>query len=185
MLGLPLKSCYIFKDILQALIDADVLKLRPEQKKVSANMTSFLQFGVQAPTPAGVVSIHKRELRVLNIDPPLVGEGSHTCSYASGRNYVVHPDLMESQQWTTVTNKKSKGKAKASPCNVVCASSRETETDVPSLTDSEEETIVLATELNVLLVVETRSGQSYFKKYDEMVTNLPKITPELTKQSTK
>jgi len=32
-------SCYVFKDILQALIDAEVLKLRPEQKKVTANMT--------------------------------------------------------------------------------------------------------------------------------------------------
>ena len=55
----------------------------------------------------------------------------------------VHPDLMDGQQWTTVTSRKSKGKAKATSCNVVCASSREAETDVPSLTDSEEETIVL------------------------------------------
>jgi len=44
MLGHPTKSCYIFKDVLQALIDAVVLKLRPEQKKVMTNMTS-LQFG--------------------------------------------------------------------------------------------------------------------------------------------
>ena len=35
MLGHPTKSCYIFKDIIQALIDAEVLKLHPEQKKVS------------------------------------------------------------------------------------------------------------------------------------------------------
>ena len=42
MLGHPTKSCYVFKDILPALIDAEVLKLRPEQKKVTANMTSFL-----------------------------------------------------------------------------------------------------------------------------------------------
>ena len=40
MLGHPTKSYYVFKDILQALIDAKVLKLRPEQKKVTANMTS-------------------------------------------------------------------------------------------------------------------------------------------------
>ena len=64
----------------------------------------------------------------------------------------VHPDLVEGQQWTTVTNRKSKGKEKASPCNVVCASSREVETDVPLLTDSEEQTIVLAVEPNVLVV---------------------------------
>ena len=71
------------------------------------------------------------------------------------------------------------------PCNVVCASSREAETDVSSLTDSEEETIVLATELNAPLVAETRSGQSYLKKYDKLVANLPKPTPEPTKPSTK
>ena len=43
----------------------------------------------------------------------------------------VYPDLVEGQQWTTVTNRKSKGKAKASLCNVVCASSQKVETDVP------------------------------------------------------
>jgi len=30
MLGHPTKNCYIFKDVLQALIGAEVLKLRPE-----------------------------------------------------------------------------------------------------------------------------------------------------------
>ena len=30
ILGHPTKSCYIFKDILQALIDAEVLKLHPK-----------------------------------------------------------------------------------------------------------------------------------------------------------
>jgi len=50
MLGYPTKSCYNFKDILKALIDVEVLKLCPEQKKVTANMTSFLQFGNQPPT---------------------------------------------------------------------------------------------------------------------------------------
>ena len=44
--------------------------------------------------------------------------------------------------------------------------------------------IVLATELNALLVAQTRSGQSYLKKYDELATNPPKPTPEPTKPST-
>ena len=92
---------------------------------------------------------------------------------------------MEGQQWTTVTNRKSKGKAKASPCNVVCASSRKAETDVPFLTDSEEETIVLAAELNKPVVAETRSGRSYLKKYDKMMANPPKPTTDLAKPSTK
>ena len=69
MLRHPTKSCYIFKDILQALIDVKVLKLRSEQKKVMANMISFLQFGNQPPTPVGVVPILKEELRMINTDP--------------------------------------------------------------------------------------------------------------------
>ena len=64
----------------------------------------------------------------------------------------VHPDLMEGQQWTIVTNRKSKGKTKASPCNVVCASFKEAEIDIASLTDSEEETIVLTAEPNTSLI---------------------------------
>ena len=43
------QSCYIFKDILQVLIDTEVLKLHPEQKKVTTNMTYFLQLRVQPP----------------------------------------------------------------------------------------------------------------------------------------
>jgi len=70
----------------------------------------------------------------------------------------VHSDLVEGQQWTTITNRKSKGKVKASSCNVVCASSWEAETDVLLLTDSEEGTIVLAAELNKPIVTETCSG---------------------------
>ena len=43
----PTKNCYIFKDVLQALINAELLKLHLEQKKVTANMTatSPIQFG--------------------------------------------------------------------------------------------------------------------------------------------
>ena len=80
---------------------------------------------------------------------------------------------------------KVKGKAKVSACNMVCASSREAETDVPSLTNSEEETIILVAELNELLVAETHSGQSYLKKYDEMVASPLKPTAESTKPSAK
>ena len=62
MVGHPTKSYFIFKDVLQALIDAEVLKLRPEQKKVTANTVS-LQFGTGLPlVPAGVVPIPKGEL---------------------------------------------------------------------------------------------------------------------------
>ena len=77
------------------------------------------------------------------------------------------------------------GQSKSFTCNMVCASFREVKIDVPSLSDSEEETIILAAEPNAPLVAGTRSGQSYLKKYNKMVANLPKPTPEPTKQSTK
>jgi len=163
-----------------------VLKLRQKQKKVTANMMAFLQFGGQPPTPVGVVPIPKGELRVLNIDPHHQQEkGLVPVPTPQGEIMWVHPDLVEGQQWIAVTNRKSKGKAKSSPCNVVCAFCWEAETDVPSLTDSEEEIIVLTTEPNTPLVVGARSGQLYLKKYDEMVANPSKLTPEPTKQSTK
>jgi len=72
MLRHPTKNCYIFKDVLQVLIDAEVLKLCLEQKKVTANMTvtSPIQFGWDLPpVPTGVVPIPKGELRVINTDP--------------------------------------------------------------------------------------------------------------------
>jgi len=43
-----------------------------------------------------------------------------------GETMWVHPDIVENQQWTTVTNRKSKGKAKASSSNVA----GETEEDI-------------------------------------------------------
>ena len=95
-------------------------------------------------------------------------ERSRTCSYSLWK-----------------ANRKSRGKAKDSPCNVVCASSKETKTNVPSLTDSEGETIVLAVEPNTPLIAGTRSGQSYLKKYNEVVASPSKLTQEPTKQFTK
>ena len=114
-------------------------------------MTSFLQFGRQPPTPSGVVPVPRGEIRVVNTDPHQQQEkGLVPVPTPRGEIMWVHPDLVDGQQWTTVTNRKSKGKAKATSCNVVCASSREAETDVPSLTNSEEEKIALATEPNNL-----------------------------------
>ena len=105
MLGHPTKSCYVFKDILQALIDAEVLKLRPEQKKVTSNMTSVLQFGKQPPTPSGVIPVPMGELRVINPDPHQQQvKGLVPVPTPQGKIMWVHPDLVDARQWTTVTN---------------------------------------------------------------------------------
>jgi len=101
MLGYPTKNCYIFKDVLQALIDAEVLKLRPEQKKVTTNMTtsSPIQFRrnlLLAPT--GVVPIPKGKLRVINTDPHNQKEkGLIPVPTPRGETMWVHPDIVQSQ----------------------------------------------------------------------------------------
>jgi len=56
----------------------------------------------------------------------------------------------------------------------VCGSSREAETNVASLTDSEEEEIVLVAKQNTPPMTGTRSGQQYLKKYDEAVLSSSK-----------
>jgi len=153
MLRQSTKNCYIFKDVLQALIDADVLKFRPEQKKVTANMTatSPIQFGRNLPlAPTGVVPIPKEELRVINSDPHNQREkGLIPIPTPQGETMWVHPDIVESQQWTTVTSSNSRGKAKASSSNVVSISARDTEEDVASLTSSEDEESAFVVDMGI------------------------------------
>ena len=98
MIRHPTKNCYVFKDMLQALIDAEVLKLRPEQKTVTANAVS-LQFGEMPYIPTGVAPIPRAQLRLLNTDP-------HGCSQKGltpvpapkGEIMWVHQDLIKDQQ---------------------------------------------------------------------------------------
>ena len=72
---------------------------------------------------------------MINIDPHNQKEkGLIRIPTPRGEIMWVHPDIVESQQWTTVTNRKSKGKAKASSSNVVGISTRETEEGVVSFT---------------------------------------------------
>ena len=168
MLGHLTKNCYIFKDVLQALIDAEVLKLHPEQKKVTANMTvsSPIQFGRNLPlVPIRVVLIPKGKLRVtISTDPHNQKEKGFIPVPTRGEIIWVHRDIVQSQQWTTVTNRKSKGKAKASSSNVVSISTREIEVDVPSLTSSGDEESAFAADIGTPPTSKTRSGKRYLKQ---------------------
>ena len=127
-----------------------------------------LQFGWNLPSaPTRVVPIQKGELRVINADPHNKKEkGLVPVPTLQGEIMWVNLDLIEGQQWTTVTNRKSRGKEKAHFYNVVCTSSRDAETDIASLTDLEEVEIVLAAKQNTPSVARTRSDQQYLKKYN-------------------
>ena len=95
-----------------------------------------------------------------------------------GETMWVHPDIVENQQWTTVTNRKSKGKAKASSSNVVGISTRETEEDVTSLTSTGEAESTFAANTGAPLTSKTRSGKQYLKQYGEPIVNSPQPAKE-------
>ena len=114
MVGHPTKNCYIFKDVLQALIDAEVLKLRPEQKQVTANTIS-IQFRDMPPVPAGVAPIPQAELKLVNVVPYCCSEKGLTPIPAPrGEIMWVHPDLIKYQQWTTISRRRPRAKLRSS-----------------------------------------------------------------------
>ena len=98
-----------------------------------------------------VVPILRGELRVIKTDPHNQKEkGLVPIPTRRGETMWVHPNIVESQQSTTVINRKSKGKVKASSSNVVGISTREIEKDVASLTISgEEEPPLLLTQVHL------------------------------------
>ena len=102
---------------------------------------SPLQFERNIPlAPTRVIPIPKGKLRVINTDPHNQREKDLIpVPTPLGETMWVHPDIVKSQQWTTVTSKKSRGKVKTSSSNVVSISTRETEKDVASLTSSGDE----------------------------------------------
>src|SRR3954469_10574670 len=129
-------------------------------------MTSCIQFGQSPPTPTVVYPIPAVEIRVINSDPHRQQEkGLVRTTIPGGGTMWIHPNLLdEVSPWTTVSRKKSRGKTKQA--NVIIASTIEPDSDVNSLTDSEEEGEVLAASVTAPLAAATRSGQSYLRNYD-------------------
>jgi len=75
----------------------------------------------------------------------------------------VHPDIVESQQWTTVTSRKSKNKAKAFSINVVGIFTRETEKDVTSLANLGDEESAFVADIGTPPTLKTQSDKQYLK----------------------
>ena len=96
----------------------------------------------------------------------------------------VQPNIVEDQQWTAVNRKKSRGKGKAT-CNMVSVSSKEAETNITSLTDSEEEKSVFISEPEVQPTSTTRSGKQYQKDYDRAAAGTSKPAGEVADQPPK
>jgi len=73
----------------------------------------------------------------------------------------------------TVTNRKFKGKAKASPNNMVGISLREIKEYVASLTSSGDEESAFAANTGTPPTSKTLSGKPYLKQYGELVADSP------------
>src|SRR3954467_1388976 len=106
-------------------------------------------------------------MKIVNSDPHRQQEkGLVRTTLPGGGAMWIHPDLLdEVTPWTMVPRKKSKGKTKQA--NVIIASNIEPDSDVNSLTDSEDEEEVLAASVAGPLAAATRSGQSYLRNYDD------------------
>src|SRR3954462_9605206 len=159
-------------------------------------MASCIQFGQSPSTPTAVYPILAVEVRVINSDPYRQQEkGLVRTTIPGGGIMWIHLDLLDEViPWTTVSRKKSRGKTKQA--NVIIASTIEPDSDVNSLTDSEEEEEVLAASVAGPLAAATRLGQPYLRNYDdapaqqiessqEPVTEpaeQPKTTPERPKE---
>ena len=63
----PTNKCFVLKDKIQALVDAGVLTLKSEQKKVTANMVT-LEFGtlLKVTVPDGHPLVPKARLEISN-----------------------------------------------------------------------------------------------------------------------
>ena len=102
-----------------------------------------------------------------------------------GKTMWAHPDIVKSQQWTTVTSRKSKGNAIASSGNVISISTRETEEDVASLNSSEDKESAFDADTGAPPISKTRSGKQYLKQYDDPVVNSLQPAEEVIEQFTR
>ena len=93
----PTSRCYVLKDKIQSLVNAGVLTLKSEQKKVTTNMVT-LNFGTfpKMTVQDRLVPIFKAILEVIN---PMVEQqktkGLIQITTESGEIMWVHPDIVQ------------------------------------------------------------------------------------------
>jgi len=112
----PTNKCFVLKDKIQALVDAGVLTLKSEQKKVTANMVT-LEFDKtpKVTVPDGSFPIPKARLEVRDpLGKNLETKGLIPLTLEIGVIMWIHQDLAQDKQWDS---KKSKSKGKS--CNVI------------------------------------------------------------------
>ena len=112
----PTDKCFALKEKIQALVDAGVLTLKLEQKKVTANMVT-LEFGKtpKVIVPDGTFPIPAARLEVkYHSVKTQENKGLIPLTLETEKIMWIHPDLAQDEQWDS---KKSKSKGKS--CNVI------------------------------------------------------------------
>jgi len=139
----PTNKCFVFKDKIQALVDAGVLTLKSEQKKVTANMVT-LKFGTMLKVTVldGSPPIPRARLEINNPSAKQhEGKVLVPLTLKNGEIMWVHPNLAQDKQWDS-----KKPKAKKKSCNVISVLPDDDNVIIASLSDSENEEHALVTQ---------------------------------------
>ena len=161
----PTSRCYALKDKIQALIEAGVLTLKSEQKKVSTNMVSFKFGSLPKMTVQGrLTPIPNGEMKVTH--PSSVekkSKGLIPITLKSGEVMWVHPNIVKDEQYES-----ERPKCKGKSCNMISFSLGDDNGILANpITDSEEEHIVLVVQPVVAEPTGTGSGKTYLKQYNQ------------------
>lgn len=123
-LGHATNEYYMLKSKIQPLIDAKIIQLKLEQKKVLANMATLMlgtnEFHARAtPILAG-------KMVLVNYDPyNLKQEGLSPITTKKREIMWVHPNLLKGEQWFSPNcQKRNKGKVRI--CNAIIVISTKT-----------------------------------------------------------
>jgi len=160
------------------LIDAGVLTLKSEQKKVTTNMVT-LEFGTlpKVTVPNGHAPVPKARLEVSNPSAKQQeAKGLLPLTLKIGKIMWVHPDLAKDEQWDS-KNPKPKRKF----CNVVSVLPDDDNVTVASLSDSEDEKHAFAAQDTAPQPTGTRFRKSYLRQYEKTTdeTQQPTTSAEI------
>jgi len=99
----PNSRCFVLKDKIQSSVDARVLTLKSEQKKVTANMVA-LNFGtfLKMTVQDGLVLVPKARLDFINpIAKKQKAKGLISMTIKSREIILVYPDIVQDEQYET------------------------------------------------------------------------------------
>ena len=115
----PTNKCFVLKDKILALVDAGVLTLNSERKKVTANMVT-LEFDTmpKVTVPNGSFPIPKARLEINHLSAKQQEtKGLVPLTLKIWEIIWVHPDLAQDEQWDS---KKSKSKGSPAILSLSC-----------------------------------------------------------------